>query len=227
MSVCGSCWWGRAVVRVLGEDFCIRKLCQAAVSGGVAGNHRIPITGSPCFRVSGISVSDNLRDIGTLTSSIEQETRSDTAQVSGLRRVVYLVLAGLFFALGALGVVLPVLPTTPFLLLCSYFLVRSFPRLNARLLNSRVFGPILQDWQQKGGIRRRVKIRAIVLVLAVMCISLSVASVSHSIRGVVVGLVTIGIVVICRLPEVTDDELVYRSPMDTGVEPAGDRPLRR
>jgi uncharacterized membrane protein YbaN (DUF454 family) len=83
-----------------------------------------------------------------------------------------MALAGLFFVLGALGAVLPVLPTTPFLLLTSYFLARSSPRLNRWLLASRFFGPILRDWQQLGGVRPDVKVKAVMIVLLAVSLSL-------------------------------------------------------
>ena len=86
-----------------------------------------------------------------------------------------LVGAAAFFAVGVLGVFLPVLPATPFLLLTSYFLVRSSPRLNAALLRSRFFGPILKDWQVHGGVRRDVKIQAIVIVVIAVAASITVA----------------------------------------------------
>jgi uncharacterized membrane protein YbaN (DUF454 family) len=76
-------------------------------------------------------------------------------------KLFYLPPAALFFVLAAVGVFIPGLPTTQFLLLTSYFLVRSSPRLNARLQRSRFFGTILMDWHVHGGIRRDVKEKAV------------------------------------------------------------------
>ena len=59
-----------------------------------------------------------------------------------------------------LGVVLPVLPATPFLLLTSWFLIRASPRLNEKLLRSRVFGPFLRDWATHHAVRPHVKLTA-------------------------------------------------------------------
>ena len=76
-------------------------------------------------------------------------------------RALYLSLAGLFFVLAVLGVFLPVLPTTPFLLLTSWCLVRSSPALHARLRRSPLFGPLLADWERHHGVRLYVKISAL------------------------------------------------------------------
>jgi len=120
--------------------------------------------------------------------------------VTGPKRFVFIALAGLFFVLGAVGAVLPVLPTTPFLLLTSYFLARSSPRLNQWLLTSRFFGPILRDWQQLGGVRPDVKVKAIMIVLLAVSVSLWLTDLSSTLRWIVAATALIGIGVILRLP---------------------------
>ena len=71
---------------------------------------------------------------------------------------VFWVLAGLLFvAIGAIGVVLPLLPTTPFLLVATYCFARSSERLNRWLLSHRIFGPLIDNWQKYGSIDRRSK----------------------------------------------------------------------
>jgi uncharacterized membrane protein YbaN (DUF454 family) len=111
-----------------------------------------------------------------------------------------MALAGLFFVLGALGAILPILPTTPFLLLTSYFLTRTSPRLNQWLLTSRFFGPILRDWQQRGGVRPEVKVKAIIVVLMAVSLSLWLTDLPSTLRWVVAIMALIGIGVILRLP---------------------------
>ena len=70
------------------------------------------------------------------------------------------------------------------------------------LLESRMFGPILFDWQQNGGVRRSVKRKAILLTVSCVAVSLLIADVSTRLCWIVAGLATIGIVVIVLLPEV-------------------------
>ncbi len=120
--------------------------------------------------------------------------------VTGVRKTVYLILAGLFFILGALGVALPVLPTTPFLLLTSYFLIRTSPRLNQVLLRSPIFGQVLKDWQQDGGVRLSVKIQAVSIVIAVILATLIFTPLTTTLKIALVVLACIGILVVIRLP---------------------------
>lgn len=120
--------------------------------------------------------------------------------VTGIKKVVYLFLAALFFVLGALGIALPVLPTTPFLLLTSYFLIRTSPRLNQALLRSPILGQVLKEWQQDGGVRLSVKIQAITIVIAIISATLIFSPLSMALKIVLVALACIGILVIIRLP---------------------------
>ena len=120
----------------------------------------------------------------------------------GIRRVVYLVLAAIFFALGAAGVILPGLPTTPFLLLTSFFLLRTSPGLNQRMLDSRLFGPILTDWQERGGVRRHVKVKAIGVVVIAIGLMLWLSPLSQALKLVAGTAGVIGVLVILSLREV-------------------------
>lgn len=70
-------------------------------------------------------------------------------------------LAGILsLALGIIGIALPVLPTTPFVLLAALCFGKGSPRLRAWLLSHRRFGPMITDWETTGAIPRRVKLWA-------------------------------------------------------------------
>lgn len=66
-------------------------------------------------------------------------------------------LAVVSLALGLLGIFLPVLPTTPFVLLAAWAAARSSPRMLAWLEQHRLFGKMLRDWRQGGIVSRKAK----------------------------------------------------------------------
>jgi len=78
-----------------------------------------------------------------------------------LIRGVWVVLGLFFVVLGAIGVVLPGWPTTPFLLVAVACFARSSPRLYDWLLENRFFGPTIRDYREGRGLRLRVKIVAL------------------------------------------------------------------
>lgn len=123
--------------------------------------------------------------------------------VTGIKKAAYLFLALVFFVLGVLGVALPVLPTTPFLLLTSFFLIRTSPRLNRALLQSPILGQVLKDWQEDGGVRMNVKIQAISIVAIIITATLIFSPLSMPLKATLVFLASIGILVIIRLPRLS------------------------
>lgn len=91
---------------------------------------------------------------------------------SRLVRGLYLGGGVACIALGAAGLVLPVLPTTPFILLAAFCFARASPRLHRWLLRSRTFGPMIREWQQHRAIPWRTKLTGIVLMSATMAVSI-------------------------------------------------------
>ena len=76
------------------------------------------------------------------------------------------LLAGLTsVAIGAVGLVVPLLPTTPFLLVSAFAFARSSERLSRWLREHRSFGPLIDNWHRDGSIDRNVKRIAIVFIL--------------------------------------------------------------
>ena len=87
-------------------------------------------------------------------------------------RLVWFVVGCLAVALAALGVVLPLLPTTPFLLVAAFAFARCSRRLHTWLIEHRVFGPLSADWRRYGAIRRPTKVIGIASMAGVFVLSL-------------------------------------------------------
>ncbi|MFN3416985.1 MAG: YbaN family protein [Caldimonas sp.] len=81
------------------------------------------------------------------------------------RLLLWRALAGVSLLLGLVGVVLPVLPTVPFLLLAAWAGGRGWPSLEARLLAHPRHGPVIRQWREHGAVPRRAKWLATAMML--------------------------------------------------------------
>ena len=79
-------------------------------------------------------------------------------------RWVFLLLGSIFFALGIIGVVLPVLPTTPFILLAAGCWARGSKRFYHWLINHKYFGKIVRDWEARRAVPRYAKWLACIMM---------------------------------------------------------------
>ncbi len=81
-------------------------------------------------------------------------------------RALYLAIGILFVGLGALGAVLPIMPTVPFLLVSVFCFARSSPRLEKKILDHPFWGPQVRDWQERRAIARPAKLAAVTAMAA-------------------------------------------------------------
>jgi uncharacterized membrane protein YbaN (DUF454 family) len=118
---------------------------------------------------------------------------------TGWRRAMHLTLAGVWFTLAVLGAILPGLPCTVFLLLCSYSLCRSSDRLHQKLLESKWFGPTLRHWRLHRGVRPGVKAKALGTMALMIGLTLIFAPLPDAVWWTVAVAGAIGAMVVMRL----------------------------
>jgi len=75
-----------------------------------------------------------------------------------LKKILYIFAGTFFLAIGTIGIVIPVLPTTPFLLLAAACYIRGSDRLYHWLLNNRIFGEFIRNYKEGKGITLRNKV---------------------------------------------------------------------
>lgn len=92
------------------------------------------------------------------------------------KRILYLLLGWLSLITGIIGIFLPLLPTTPLVLLAAWCFSKSSERFHTWLLEHKFFGPIVKDWQSSDGIPRQARNRAIIFMWLGMGISIWVVS---------------------------------------------------
>jgi len=115
-------------------------------------------------------------------------------------KVMLLKITGmLFVGLAILGVVLPILPTTPFLLVAAACFAKSSPTMQKKLLANKTFGPLIHDWQKYRSIPRRAKRIALLTMILSVCWSAFMLK-SLWLTLLVVALVTGPFIFLWRLP---------------------------
>ena len=83
-----------------------------------------------------------------------------------MKKKLFIVVGIICVVLGTIGVFLPVLPTTPFLLLASYCFSRSSQKFNEKLLNNKFIGRYIRDYVENKTMRLRDKITTLVILWA-------------------------------------------------------------
>ncbi|MCA2010669.1 YbaN family protein [Cereibacter sphaeroides] len=108
-------------------------------------------------------------------------------------RILWTIGGGLALAVGIAGIVLPLVPTTPLLLLAAFCFARSSPRLEMWLVEHPRFGPPIRDWRAEGAISSRAKTMALVAIGATFLLSvfLQLPGRVLAIQAVTLGAVTL------------------------------------
>ncbi|MBN1834380.1 MAG: YbaN family protein [Spirochaetales bacterium] len=111
-------------------------------------------------------------------------------------RALLVALGTVFLSLAILGVVLPGLPTTPFVLLAAACYVRSSKRLYERLLHHRVFGKLIRDFQRDRAIPRSAKIASVAAMAGMVTVAVVFVVDALWLRVLLAALGAVGITVV-------------------------------
>ena len=88
-----------------------------------------------------------------------------------LKKIILIAAGFVFVGLGALGIFLPLLPTTPFLVLAAFLFSKTSEKFHKWLLANRVFGPYLAHYESGTGVPKSLKIKTIALLWPSLLIS--------------------------------------------------------
>ena len=93
-----------------------------------------------------------------------------------IKRLFFFSLGATLFVIGAIGVVLPLLPTTPFILASFLCFGKSSKRAEKWISNNRYFGSYIENYKNKQGVPRDVKLKSILFLWAALITSLIIFS---------------------------------------------------
>lgn len=117
-----------------------------------------------------------------------------------LLKYLFVTLGSIFLGLGVIGVFVPVLPTTPFLLLSAAFYVRSSRRMYRWLLNHKIFGKFIMDFRESRSISLRNKLISISTMMLMLLLSVFVFVDELYTKLIILVLGIIGFAVILSFP---------------------------
>ena len=80
-------------------------------------------------------------------------------------KLVLTALGLIFLIAGMIGLILPLLPTTPLVLVSAWCFSRGNPRLHRFLINNKIFGPLIEHWSEHRAIRRKAKVSATLAIM--------------------------------------------------------------
>lgn len=122
-----------------------------------------------------------------------------------MQRTILIIIGWLAVALGTLGVILPLLPTTPFILLAAWCFARSSPRFHQWLLYRSWFGGYLRHWQKHRAMPPGAKPRAIAVILLTFAISLWLVNMMW-VRFLLLGILACLLIFMWRIPVVDEKQ---------------------
>jgi len=125
---------------------------------------------------------------------------ADRLHASPAVRALLWACGALALLLGVVGIVVPGLPTTPFVLLAGACFVRASPRAHGWLLRNRTFGPMLREWERHRSVSRRVKRIGLTAMALTAAFSLWALAGHPWLQALVLAGVATGTVVVLRLP---------------------------
>lgn len=121
-----------------------------------------------------------------------------------MRKAVYIILGTLSLILGIIGIVVPGLPTTPFLLLTAGLYARSSDKLYNKLISNKILGSYILKYRENKAISLRVKVYSIAIMWVMISLSAFVFISSVTVRIVLFVVGAIGTFVMLRIPTIRD-----------------------
>lgn len=130
----------------------------------------------------------------------KMEEQLNKAPSFSLKKSFYFIIGSIALAAGFVGIFLPVLPTTPFVLLAAWCFFRSSPRLYEWVINNERFGDTIENYHQGKGITKAIKIKAIVMMWLALSVSVYFTITSFQLIALLYAIAIAVTVYLIRLP---------------------------
>jgi len=103
---------------------------------------------------------------------------------------IYFISGWIFILVGITGIIVPGLPTTPFILLAAWFFARSSDKMYNKLISHKQLGPMIHNWEEHRAIPKKVKIIATIAIVTFTTLSCTVTDSQNMFKAAIIGLVS-------------------------------------
>ncbi|MEN8180421.1 MAG: YbaN family protein [Pseudomonadota bacterium] len=136
-----------------------------------------------------------------------------------MKKTFYIIAGWLSLLTGLIGILLPLLPTTPFMLLAAFCFSRSSVRLHRWLCNHPWFGPPIRQWQENHTVSRNTKTKALFLILISFTLTLTLTPLPLIGKGSLLLLALVLMWIMARLPETPQTNAAREIHQDATASP--------
>ena len=121
-----------------------------------------------------------------------------------IKKIGYLIVAGISFVLGVIGIFLPLLPTTPLLLLTSVCLVKSSDKLNEKFMQSQIYQNHLKGFHEKGVMTLKAKLM-LVIPVSLLLLTMFIIIDNPTMRMIIVIMFLLKVGVFCKMKTIKEE----------------------
>lgn len=144
--------------------------------------------------------------ISAVASTASQAGDGEWTVIRRLQEIGYGALAVASLGMAWVGLLVPGIPTVPFVILTVAFAAKASPALRQRLRQARVFGPMIRDWEHHRAIRRSARRKAIIVTVVLISITVLLAPPSVGLYVLIGTMSVISFALIMRIPVIADEE---------------------
>ena len=120
------------------------------------------------------------------------------------KKLIYLLVGLIAFILGAIGIFLPILPTTPLFLLTSFCLLKSSDRLNEKFMQTKMYEKYVKSFKEQGGMTLKAKL-CLVIPVSLLLLFMFITIDSPIMRGVIVVMWLLKVIVFTKMKTIKID----------------------
>ena len=124
--------------------------------------------------------------------------------MSKLKKLIYLLVGLIAFILGAIGIFLPILPTTPLFLLTSFCLLKSSDKLNEKFMQTKMYEKYVKSFVEKGGMTLKAKL-CLVIPVSLLLLFMFITIDSPIMKGVIIVMWLAKVIVFTKMKTIKED----------------------